>query len=64
MAALFVRYVGLGGGATSRQLDAYFAHGSAMAEGEHDMAVHALNERFLELGRSERLPYLVGGPPH
>jgi hypothetical protein len=63
MAALYLRYVALGGAATAAQLGAHIATGDALAAIEHDIAVHAINERFLELDDPERLPYEVCDPP-
>ena len=60
MAALFIRYVGLGGLASSAQLSAHFASGGPLSVMEHDVAVHAINERFLERNDPERLAYLTG----
>ena len=63
MAALFVRYVALGGSASPAQLSAHFASGAALSVLEHDTAVHALNERFLELHDPQRLPYEADDTP-
>jgi hypothetical protein len=63
MGALYVRYLALGGIATSDELTAYLAVGSPIPGIEHDVAVHALNERFLELRDPERLPYRSGAAP-
>jgi hypothetical protein len=63
MAALYLRYVALGGGATAAQLGAHVASGGTLAPLEHDIAVHAINERFLELDDPERLPYEAGDAP-
>jgi len=60
MPALYLRYVALGGCATQRDLTAYLTFGTDIADGEHDFAVLAINERFMELGASERLPYVAG----
>jgi hypothetical protein len=60
MAALFIRYVGLGGLASAAQLSAHVASGGPLSVVEHDVAVHAINERFLERHDPERLPYLIG----
>ena len=57
MAELFFRYVALGGSASSALLSSHFSTGVVLAPGEHDLAVLALNERFLELSALERLPY-------
>jgi hypothetical protein len=59
MQALYMRYIALGGAATEPQLVAHFGNGTRVSSGEHDLAVHALNERFLERGATERLPYAV-----
>jgi hypothetical protein len=59
MAALFIRYVGLGGVATSGQLSAHFTSGGPLSAMEHDVAVHAINERFMERHDPERLPYAI-----
>ena len=63
MAALYVRYVALGGLAPSGQLAAHLASGAPLSPLEHDVAVHAINERFLELDDPERLPYVCRGGP-
>lgn len=63
MGALYVRYLALGGAVTSDELSAHFATGVPLPGIEHDIAVHALNERFLELREPERLPYRSGAAP-
>lgn len=60
MAALYIRYIALGGLASSVQLSAHLASGAPLSVMEHDVAVHAINERFLELHDPERLPYQAG----
>ena len=57
MTALYMRYVGLGGVASSAQLSAHLRTGGPLSVMEHDVAVHAINERFMELHDPERLPY-------
>jgi hypothetical protein len=57
MRELYFRYVALGGSAPYGRLSGHFSTGVDLAADEHDIAVLALNERFLELGASERLPY-------
>ena len=37
--------------------------GAVVPAGEHDLAVLALNERFLELDQTERLPYQLDDTP-
>lgn len=51
---LFVAYFGLGGTADLPTVAAHLG-GAPMDGHQHDVVVHALNERFIELGRSERL---------
>lgn len=52
-----MRYFGIGGSGGPLQLDAIL-HGALMpADHDHDQIVHALNERFTELGRNHPLPY-------
>jgi hypothetical protein len=62
-AALYLRYVGLGGLATRAELAAHIASGAPLSRLEHDVAVLALNERFLERHDPQRLPYRVGDAP-
>ena len=57
MTALYLRYVGLGGLASSAELVAHVVSGAPLSALEHDLTVHAINERFLELQQPERLPY-------
>lgn len=54
---LYLRYIALGGLAPARDFAAHCSRGVPLRDGEHDLAVLALNERFLELGAAERLPY-------
>ncbi len=56
-ADMYLRYVSLGGSAPAVQLAEHCATGDAQTPAEHDIAVLALNERFLEMNLSERLPY-------
>ncbi len=57
MADLYVRYVGLGGSDTRRALTDHLRSGGPMSIAEHDLAVLALNERFIEMNIADRLPY-------
>jgi hypothetical protein len=57
MPALHLRCIALGGIATLPELTAHFVSGGSLSNTEHDVAVHAINERFLELHDPERLPY-------
>lgn len=57
MSELYFRYIALGGSAPSALLAQHFSAGARLPVGEHDLAVLALNERFLEMNAPERLPY-------
>jgi hypothetical protein len=56
-AELWARYFALGGGATPDELEAVVEGASTLGAHEHDVLVHALNERSIELGSSRRWPY-------
>jgi hypothetical protein len=60
---LHLRYIALGGRATGRQLTDHLATGAELARIERELVVLSLNERFMELGMSERLPFGSGGGP-
>jgi len=62
MADLYFRYVALGGTASAALLSRHFASG-VLAPDQHDLAVLALNERFLEIDDRERLPYTTSREP-
>ena len=53
---LHLRSIALGGYTTLEALTEHCASGGVIADDEHDLVVLALNERFLELRSSERLP--------
>ena len=56
--ALFIRYFALGGMADRRTVDAFLdGRVQDLERVDYDMLVHALNERFLELGLDHPLPY-------
>lgn len=57
-AALFLRYIGLGGLGSSSQVFDHCSGGPFLSVPEHNVLVQAVNERFLEVGNSERLPFL------
>lgn len=61
--ALHLRYVALGGVAPLSTLTAHLASGAPLSAMEHDVAVHAINERFLELDDGERVPYEIARGP-
>lgn len=58
MTQLYLRYVALGGSAPVAELASHFAAGTELTSNEHNFAVLALNERFLELDDPERLSYV------
>lgn len=56
-AELWLRYFELGGMGGSVEVEAYL-HGALLASNhEHDVLVHAINERFVELGGDHPVPY-------
>jgi hypothetical protein len=63
VAALYLRYLELGGVASSAQLAAYLQTGVPLPALDHDVAVHAINERFFELRDPERVPYQADAAP-
>ena len=63
MASLFARYIGLGGVSTAALLADHVGGGGSLSQCEHDLAVLAINERFLEMNLSDRLPYLRDDAP-
>jgi hypothetical protein len=54
---LWMRYFALGGSAMPAEFEAYVVGALAPEQGDHDMLVHALNERSMELGASRRWQY-------
>ena len=61
MPALHLRCVALGGVASLGDLVAHCTSGEPLSAVDHDIAVHAVNERFLERNDPERLPYAPAG---
>jgi hypothetical protein len=61
---LHLRYLALGGSSTRGDVGAHVAAAATLSDLQHDVLVHALNERFMELAAPERLPYRVDGRPH
>ena len=54
---LWLRYFALGGMRPELELEAVL-HGALMTTAlDHDRIVHALNERFTELGHNHPIPY-------
>jgi hypothetical protein len=57
-AELFVRYFALGGMMDRRTVEAFLdGRTQDLERVDYDMLVHALNERFLELGLDHPVPY-------
>jgi len=54
---LWLRYFALGGTATYADLGALLRGEHEFNVGQHDVLVHALNERFVELEMDRRVPY-------
>jgi hypothetical protein len=54
---LWVRYFELGGLDSPLELEGYLFGALQPTTHEHDLLVHALNERFAELGRGHPVPY-------
>ena len=56
---LWLRYFELGGMSTALELQA-FCYGALLpSDHDHDVIAHAINERFVELGRSHPVAYLI-----
>ncbi len=56
---LWFRYFELGGMSTRLELEA-FLHGALVPDAhDHNVIVHALNERFVELGGNHPVPYMA-----
>ncbi|HET9732085.1 MAG TPA: hypothetical protein VFP54_05365 [Acidimicrobiales bacterium] len=54
---LWLRYFELGGRSSPPELDAFLHGARTPTPHDHDLLVHALNERFREQGRDHPLPY-------
>lgn len=54
---LWLRYFELGGMSTPVELEAQLFGALATTDHDHDVIAHALNERFVELGRNHPVPY-------
>jgi len=54
---IWMRYFGLGGSASLRELDAVLHEGVVSDRLQHNVLAHALNERFTELGMNHPAPY-------
>lgn len=54
---LWLRYFALGGMTAALELEGVLHGALTTSDNDRDRIVHALNERFSELGRDRRLPY-------
>lgn len=54
---LYLRYFGLGGTTPAWEMEAVIFGALTTADPDRDRMVHALNERFTELGRNHPVPY-------
>ncbi len=62
MDELWLRYFELTGEASLLELEAYL-HGALPPDPlQYDMIAHALNERFMEMGRDHPVPYVEENP--
>lgn len=55
---LFLRYIGLGGVGSSREVVDHCSGGPYLSANQHNVLVQAVNERFLEVGANERVTFL------
>jgi hypothetical protein len=56
-AELWMRYFGLGGMAAALELEGVLNGALTTSDDDRDRIVHALNERFTELGRNHPVAY-------
>ena len=54
---LWFRYFTLGGSASQAEVEGHIRDGGVLDDGQHDVLVHALNERFVEMDLGYPLPY-------
>jgi len=54
---LWLRYFELGGMSTAVELEAFLYGALQPSAHDREMIAHALNERFVELGRNHPVPY-------
>jgi hypothetical protein len=54
---LWLRYFGLGGMSTALQVEAFLYGALQPSAHDYDVVVHALNERFVELGGNHPVAY-------
>ena len=54
---LFLRYFELGGMSSALQVEAFCYGALEPNDHDHDVVVHAINERFSEMGQNHPVPY-------
>lgn len=54
---LWLRYFEVGGMSTPLELEAYLLGALVPTDHEHDVLVHAINQRFVEIGGNHPIPY-------
>lgn len=54
---LWMRYFGLGGMSSALEVEAYLYGALEPTDHDRDVLVHALNERFTEMGEDHPVPY-------
>jgi hypothetical protein len=59
---LWLRYFELGGRASPLELEAFLEGLLSSDRWQYDIVAHAINERLMELGEIDRLPYAFPGP--
>ena len=59
---LWLRYFGLGGMSSAFEVEAYLYGALEPTVHDRDVLVHALNERFTEMGRDHPVPYSDDDP--
>jgi hypothetical protein len=57
VADLWLRYFALGGVETPRRLESYLVGELDLESSQYDVLAHALNERLVEIGKSDNCPY-------
>ncbi|MEO6121268.1 MAG: hypothetical protein ABIW46_07515 [Acidimicrobiales bacterium] len=58
---LWLRYFEMGGMSTALEVEGYLYGALKPSDHDHDVLVHAINERFVELGGNHPVPYSEGG---
>ena len=58
---LWLRYFALGGAAMPNEVRGYVRGHLEPDPAQYDVVVHAINERYMELDRPDRLPYARNG---